>query len=469
MTVAMAACNPAGSPAGSPGASNPASSSGAALPASLTFSAESAAVGAGTLTFEVGGTVSATAADGTTFALVVPPAAVAGDTDIRLTPLTDVRGVTAETAVVHAVRLEPEGLAFFELARLTITPSEPMPVAEQLLFEAAGDGSNPGLALTDPGSEPIVLLLEHFSVGGVAQVTPAQRALFLEKSASNAERRISGEVRARIGAERERQLTGGSDGGDPDLSDLTAEFEREVVEKRRQAAAVSCDAVLTYLRTVIGFERQLQILGLSEADEAASQARVASAVAAMDARYEECEKEAIAKCQAAKDPKILVAFWLGMKRPADPDRAKQTCEPQGYQFEMIGTGTGYDTGYPVPIEWQVWGLLCKGTEEWKIWENFEGVQGSSTTGPPSDRTAVPYLATFDENGAMTSISWAPLGGNIPQGTTASGNTFALQPGDQPTKVVAQFNAGGGVARLQFEAPVEPADGSIPGCDPAASP
>lgn len=463
LVLVAAGCGQAANP--NPTGPPPATAPGAgALPDALTFAIERAAVAEALVTYEAGGLVSATAADGTTFALAVPPAAVPGDTQIRMTPLTEVRGVTDPPGAVHAVQLEPEGLLLFEFARLTITPAAPIPVGEQMAFEAAGDGANPAPAIVDPGSEPIVLLLEHFSVGGVAQATPAQRATFLQKSASNAERRIAGEVRERLSEERQRQLLGGSDGGTPDLSDLTSEFEREVVDKRKQAAALSCDAVMLYLRTVISFERQLQLLGLSAADEAASLARVASAVAAMDARYQECEKEAIAKCQAAKDHKILISFWLAMERPADPDRAKQTCEPQGYQFEMIGTGTGYDTGYPVPIEWEVWGLLCKGSEEWKIWENFEGVQGSSSTGGPRDPGAVPYLVKFDEQGAMTGISWAPLGGNIPQGTTASGNTFQLLPGDRPTTVAANLNAGAGVPALRVTAPVKPADGSFGTCE-----
>ena len=99
----------------------------------------------------------------------------------------------------------------------------------------------------------------------------------------------------------------------------------------------------------------------------------------------------------------------------------------------------------------------------------KGKRGSAIQKETVDYDGNSGPITFDENGAITSISWTLLGGNIPQGTTASGNTFALQPGDQPTKVVAQFNAGAGVARLQVEAPVEPADGSIPGCKLVATP
>ena len=48
-------------------------SSAGPIPAALSFGVENDSVGEATVTFEAGGTVMASAADGTTFALVVPP------------------------------------------------------------------------------------------------------------------------------------------------------------------------------------------------------------------------------------------------------------------------------------------------------------------------------------------------------------------------------------------------------------
>ena len=345
-----------------------ASSSGDALPASLTFELDSDASAQGTVTLADGGTLSVTAADGTTFELVVPAMAVAEDTQIRMTPLTDVRGVTTEEGIVHAVQLEPEGQVFFDVARLTITPATPIAVADQLMFEAAGDGSDPGPALIDPSSEPIVILLDHFTVRGVAEVTPQQRALFLRKSAENSERRLQREAAAATQAETLRELLGTSDdGGLEALAEeherLMDEYDSEVVDKLRQAAMLSCEGLNIYIRTMIGAERQrVLLLGESEADTAAMNTRISAALDVMTARYDECEKEAIAACTAAKDPAILVEFWLAMERPADPDRAELICEPQGYQFEFSGSGTGNDGTGPVQVTWHVWGLLCEGNE-----------------------------------------------------------------------------------------------------------
>lgn len=416
-----------------------------------------------TVTVAEGGTLSATAADGSKFDLVVPPNAVGGDTKMTMTPLRDVEGLG--DGPVHAVQLKPEGLLLYDVARLTITPSSPIPVTNQLMFEATGKGANPGPALLDPRSEPIVLLLEHFSIGGVAPVTPEQRATFLEKSASNAERRIRGEVSARLGEVRERELTGKGDDVPVLVSDLAAEYEREVVDKRRQAAAASCTAVNAYVRTVVGFERALQLLGMSKDEEAASLQRVADAIATMQARYEECEKKAITECQDEKDPSILVRFWLSMERAPDVKRAEAICEPKGLQFEFNGSGTATDDGTAIPggVVWHYWGLICEGSAEWKIWEDFstEAQGASSRTGPPGNDASQPYRATFGKDGAMISITHP----TFPQGQadrTQAGTTFRLSPGDKPTAVDAVLPAGDGTT-IPASAPVVPADGSIEPC------
>ncbi len=267
----------------------------------------------------------------------MPAEAVPGDVEITLTPLSDVAGIDAGDA--HAVLLEPDGLEFHELARLTITPAEPIPVEDQLMFEADGDGEDPALALVDPESESIVILLEHFSVAGIATASEAQRARMLEKNAANAEARLNAQVRQRIGEERYRQLTGTGDedaaGGVPGeaLDAIAAEFQREVIDKRRAAAEESCRALRDYVRSVIRWERQLQLAALTEAEDAASQARVVEALEYAQSRKQECEDEAIEACKDAKDTQPLIDFWLWIDDPVNKERAEKLCLPLGFTLE----------------------------------------------------------------------------------------------------------------------------------------
>jgi hypothetical protein len=379
VAAAMAsACTPAAAPAATAG-------DGAAESApELTFGRGGDA-STGPVTLEDGGTISATAADGTTFELVVPPMAVADDTEIRMTPLTDVHGITEEPGVVHAVQLEPEGLVFHELARLTIVPAEPIPLDRQLMFTAADDGSNAGSALVDPASEPIVIVLEHFTVGGVASVTPQQRRTFREKSAASAEERLGREVGANLQDQRERELTDGDDEGGTtprdELDRIADEYQREVIDKRRANADESCQALRTYVETVIRWEQKRQLAGMTSAEEAASLGRVAEAVAYAEARYETCEREAIAKCRDAQDPAILVDFWLSMDRPADRERAERTCRGQDYRIDKTVNVTQMN----VTVAIQYTGTKCDGHEgEWTIDSNgtLSGYGGTAAIGGP---------------------------------------------------------------------------------------
>ena len=362
----------------------------------LTFTPETDAAATGTVTFEAGGTVSATAADGTTFELEVPAEAVAEDTEINMTPLSDVGGL--EASAVHAVQLEPEGLEFYEPLRLTITPASEIPVANQMMFEAAGDGSLFGLAAIDPSTEGIVLMLEHFSAGGVASVPPEQMAVLLEQSAGDADQRINNEVR-KLGAEdRQRQLLEGIDELNPELQAeldrLEAEFQREVLDKRREAAALSCEALSTYVRTVVGFERQRAQLAASEAAEAAFQAKVLAVQQEMAARYEECEKTTIAECKEANDPAILIRFWLANEKPADKARAENICKAAGFALDVTGSDIplrtpGIGTDSTLDVVGQVRG--CPSGDDAWVFSGETTATNSSGNAAPSTENLLDLL------------------------------------------------------------------------------
>lgn len=321
-----AACGPAStlaSPLAQPSAAP--SDEPASIETTLRFRADTTRAVESTVTIDSGGTITAMAADGTTFQVVVPPQAVAQDTLIRLIPLVNVDGLGDEP--IHAVRLDPEDLELYEWASLTITPSISIPVGSQTMIEADGNGSFAQIALIDPTAEPVVLLLEHFSIGLVGSLTSAQRASFLMKSAFNAEGRINGQIRDRLQSERRARLTGTSETDElPDIGELADKYKSEVVDMLRQSAEVSCDQLMTYLKKAIGFERQLYLLGtLTATEEAESNARVNEAGSLANSRYEECEATKIAECGAASDPSILIRFRLAIGRPADQASAHDVC------------------------------------------------------------------------------------------------------------------------------------------------
>lgn len=457
---------------GEPGASAPApaTSTEAAGPVNLTFTADTARSAAGTVTTERGGTVTAIAADGTTFELAVPAFAVGADTEIRLTPLADVHGIDA-AGPSHAVQLEPEGLQFLQLVRLTIQPAAPIAPASQVMIEANGDGSDARLALVDPTTTGIVLLFEHFTIGDATTLTDEQKALFKKKSATNAQRQLEGEIRDRIQEERDKQLAG--EDPDPalwdDLEALFDRFEKEVVEKLGEAAALSCDALGAYVKALLSFHRQLELVGLGST--AALDRFIAAIRTIADERYPECEREAIDRCRDKKEPQILIDFWVSFQfaqKGAEPKvdaamqrRAENLCDPKGLQFHFAGEGTGSYTGFPGAIQWEYWGLLCPDATTWQVWELVDDEAGSESTGTPDQAAYGPLEVTFDSQGTMTGATWPPLG-RSPAGYLLHKTRLTLTPGDEPTKVDAVISAG--QVDLSATAPVEPWDGSFGSCE-----
>lgn len=115
-----------------------------------------------------GGAVTATAADGTTFRLDVPPGALGRETTITLTPVTEMTGVPGQFQGIRAVRAEPEGLTFGVPARLTIHPPAaaggPAVVGFSTTSTGAGIDLNPAVRL--PNGDLVLANVSHFSVLG---------------------------------------------------------------------------------------------------------------------------------------------------------------------------------------------------------------------------------------------------------------------------------------------------------------
>jgi hypothetical protein len=98
--------------------------------------------GAGaTVTADMGGTVTATGADGSIFELTIPPNALAEDTAVMLIPLSKVEGLPFSGGLQAGVQLEPDGLVLFQNATLTIQPATAVAASRQIGFGYHGYGA----------------------------------------------------------------------------------------------------------------------------------------------------------------------------------------------------------------------------------------------------------------------------------------------------------------------------------------
>ena len=108
-----------------------------------------------TIVSAMGGTITATGADGTVFTLTIPADALLADEEITLTPVLSVAGVPLDGGVAAAVQLSPEGLQLLKPALLSITPPSGTPnvgfsyhgSGQEFFFYPLNLGSSTGFAV----------------------------------------------------------------------------------------------------------------------------------------------------------------------------------------------------------------------------------------------------------------------------------------------------------------------------------
>lgn len=210
-----------------------------------------------------GGFLSVTGEDGTVFSLDIPAGALAVDTNIQMIPVSKIEGMPFGSAA-YAVNFAPEGLSFLKYATLTIDPQEEIPVDQQLFFGYQGVGEDFALAIPEVNSSELKILIDHFSGYGVSKGLLADIEPVRQRIGGSAEKRIQSIIAEKIMAERQRILMGQEGENDLDLGGLFEQYDKEVVQPRLAAAGESCAAGRLALITVLGIERQRQLLGVNE-------------------------------------------------------------------------------------------------------------------------------------------------------------------------------------------------------------
>lgn len=256
-----------------------------------------------------GGSVSVTGKDGTLYTLNIPDDALMVDTFITMTPVASLDGLPFGSPDSLAVQLEPEGLTFNNFVTLTITPKESIPVDQQLMFTYESSGHDVILALPVVDSSEIKMQLLHFSGYGVTKGYLADIEPVRSRIGGSAERRLQSAAAERLGRERQAQLLGSDDASEGlrELGDLFAQYEEEVVKPRIAAAGESCAAGQLAMQTVLGFERQKQLLGMESNG-------LQDVMDLMDVVGLVCVKEEYEMCKTDHVIHRMIPIWLGMMR-----------------------------------------------------------------------------------------------------------------------------------------------------------
>ena len=116
-----------------------------------------------------GGTLQATAQDGTLYTLTIPKDALLNDLTISLTPVSAIDNLPLGSKGLAAVQLAPEGLNLLEPATLVIKAKTRIPAKELVSFAYAGDGKDLHLYPLDGDPSQTTFQILHFSGYGAGQ------------------------------------------------------------------------------------------------------------------------------------------------------------------------------------------------------------------------------------------------------------------------------------------------------------
>ncbi len=218
-----------------------------------------------------GGTLTATDADGVRYTLTVPANALTLPVRITMTPLASVKGLPFGERS-YGVQLGPDGQQFLNFVTLSVKPPTGMswPLDQQIPVTLDGAKNQLSLAALDTALETPTFKLLHFS----SYVVLLSEKGF-DASVSDVRKRIGGSEERRLNSaaaevlanERQRQMR-----GEPpsdvwsELAPLRKEFIDTVLKPRIAAAGSSCAAGKLAMQTLLGQERQDQLLGHEESD-----------------------------------------------------------------------------------------------------------------------------------------------------------------------------------------------------------
>lgn len=115
-----------------------------------------------------GGTLRATAADGSTFTLTIPPDALVGREEIILTPVASITGLPAGVTLAAGVQMAPDGLFLLEPATLTIESAKGVAADQEVTFGWTRDGRGVHAQFPEIAPRVPTFQISHFSGAAVA-------------------------------------------------------------------------------------------------------------------------------------------------------------------------------------------------------------------------------------------------------------------------------------------------------------
>ncbi len=337
-----------------------------------------------------GGTISATAANGTVFTLTVPVGALLSDEKITMTPVAAIDGLPLSGGLAAAVDLAPAGLRLFQLATLTITPAVPVPIADEVTFAWRGTGEEFFLYPPDLGTRNISMKLMHFSGYGVGRGSAADQVAQQQRAPASPEDALSQRIQDLLSKRRRVQFSAlktSLAAQDPDFFiKLEAELRQyydSVLASELEVARKNCSRSKAIVPRALGWARQVQLLGF----DAAFQKEINNVMSALVDALVNCYNESFDRCVSENDPtqvQQLLGFARQLALLGAEDRVDFNKVERCARFELNFESVIQElpAGEPLAFRHQVRAIV-------PILFSFTGLHGSApieylsaVTGPP---------------------------------------------------------------------------------------
>lgn len=291
-----------------------------------------------------GGTLYLQTMDGPALTLAISSNAVFTPTVVSMTLVTNLAGLPAAEGFLTAVRLEPEGLVLAAPAFLEVNFTTNLPASRIASFAFNNDGTRLHLVPDLVGTNRVRILVNQLrghgsgmftleEVEALAATGPAPRsrrvslhasmeecypdeeeeARALHEELEEAIRPVQQKVAALLAVERQKQLLGVEEPGEPAVVEAFNEgatFYEQQLKPRVANAAQKCAVARELLTWLLGYERQRQLLGVASDDDPRDQ----TANDLICQGLKRCEEEALECCRIRGPDRRLVVFLLGLER-----------------------------------------------------------------------------------------------------------------------------------------------------------
>jgi hypothetical protein len=355
-----------------------------------------------------GGTITSTAADGTTYTLDVPEGALPLDMEITLTPVSQVTGFPGSSAPEHSFGaiLAPDGLPLAETATLTIDLTSPPPADGTIALSFKGTGEDAGFQAFQPEASGARFEIDHFSGYEIAfplfieQVRPSDIQRYMTQN--EVERRLASEVAWYLLMARQQTFLGNP----PPWTErdfaryVLPLFKRLVISRRVAVADRSCADAHAAMQAYLEYQRQRQLLGVGE-DPEFDLVGAGSFIPAdlVELAVHVCFKEAYESCKQTGDFPALAVYFLSFFRQLQIMNAEVTGEyeslAQDYLKKCGRWRVRLSLSYEEPVYINAKYRQSETTREfhveWKPGDGPFGIGGSTIDGHgPVETTSISY-------------------------------------------------------------------------------